>query len=239
MISGTRFASSYTSLWQELLPTGEAFVRRMNLDRERFVAPLDSRVEATRRALVNEVGFTMFKLSMSEGLSLGRTQYAKEDIDRIYLQAWETVQRSQWFVGLEVDQPNETEYDEVIEIARRLRNFFRGFHSGKNITLSPDFPGCGFVDDCVGDVLAEQTLYEVKSGERTFRLVDVRQVLIYLALNQSSKCYGINKVGFLNPRMGLFHSLDVDDLVFRVAGKSSVELFSDIVYFVSSSGVSR
>lgn len=239
MISGIKLASSFTSFWQELLPTGDAFVRRMNLNKERFVVPLGSEVEAARRALVNEMGFTMFKFSISDGLSLDRTQHTKEELGRIYLHAWETVQRAHWFVDSEVNQLDETERGEVIEIARRLRHFFREFHSGKTIALSPGFPGCGFVDNCVGDVLVEQTLYEVKAGERTFRLVDIRQILVYLALNQSSRCYEINRVGFLNPRMGVFYSLDVDELVIRVAGRPSVELLSDIIYFMSSGGLSR
>ena len=32
-----------------------------------------------------------------------------------------------WIADYEGD-PDETEYDEIIEIARRLRNFFREFH---------------------------------------------------------------------------------------------------------------
>jgi len=239
MISGIKLASSFTSFWQELLPTGEAFVRRMNLDKERFDVPLDSKIEAARHALVNEMAFITFKLSLSNGFSLDRIQYSKKELSQIYLYAWQSVQRSHWFIGSEADQPNDIERDEIIEIARRLRYFFREFHSSKTLTLSPSFPGCGFVDDCEGDVFVEQALYEIKAGERTFRLVDVKQILVYLALNQCSKHYEINRVGFLNPRMGVFYSLDVEELVLRLAGKSSVELLSDIVYFVSSSGVSR
>jgi hypothetical protein len=211
----------------------------MNLDKQRYYVPLDSKVQAARRALVNEMGFQMFRLSLGNGSSLDQTRYTTEELTQIYLQAWKSLQMSHWFRGSDASQPDEIERGEIVDIARRLRHFFRKQHSGKALQLSLVFPGCGFVDDSEGDVLVEQTLYEIKAGDRSFRLADVRQVLVYLAMNQSANCYNINKVGFLNPRLGVCYSLDVEELVHRVAGKSSVELLSDIVYFVSSSGVSR
>lgn len=239
MISVTRLSSSFTSFWQELLPTGDAFVRRMNLDKQRFCVPLDSKVQAARRALVNEMGFQMFKLSLGSGFSLDQTRYTTEELTQIYLQAWRSLQMSHWFRDSDASDLDEIERAETVEIARRLRHFFRELHSGKAPQLSVVFPGCGFVDNSEGDVLIEQTLYEIKAGDRSFRLIDIRQVLVYLAMNQSANYYDINKVGFLNPRLGVCYSLDVEELVVRVAGTSSVELFSDIVYFVSGSGVSR
>jgi hypothetical protein len=57
MISEKRLSSSFTSFWQELLPSGEAVLRKINLERKRYCPPLDSKVDASRRDLVSEIGF--------------------------------------------------------------------------------------------------------------------------------------------------------------------------------------
>lgn len=107
------------------------------------------------------------------------------------------------------------------------------------MTVSPHFPGCGFVDESEGDLLIGNTLYEIKSADRNFRLVDFRQVLVYLALNTSARTYDIRSVGLINPRTGDYFEIKVDEFARSISGKHSTELFSEVISFVSGGGVSR
>jgi hypothetical protein len=239
MISERRLASSFTSFWQDLLPAGAALVRRMNMNKERFCPPLDSQVDPTRRAFVNEAGYVLFKTSEESGLPPEEVHGGGETFRKICDYAWNSIQGSHRFMAPGSAELGEAESSEVLELARRLRDFFQEHGTGNPIGFWPQFAGCGFVDDCQGDILSGNTLYEVKGGERTFRLIDIRQILVYLALNMAAPCYEINQVILMNPRRGTYYKFQIDELAFSVSGKSSVELLSDIIHFVSSGDLSR
>ena len=87
---------------------------------------------------------------------------------------------------------------------------------------------------CKADVLFGETLYDIKAGDRDFRLVDVRQLITYCALNHAVSNYTINKVGVVNPRLGVFFNVGVDELVEGMTGTSAVELFEEITTFLST-----
>lgn len=234
MISEKRFSSSFTSFWQELLPSGEAVLRKINLEKKRYCPPLDSKVDASRRDLVSEIGFLLYKASVINKTSPKRIFDSQEDFDPICDQAVMTVER---FRG-SIAPPNQPEQNEAFSIATNLIGFFN-LHGITEIMVSPKFAGCGFVDDCVGDILAANTLYEIKAGERNFRLVDIRQIFAYLALNYSYSAYAIKDVGFVNPRMGIFYNTTANELAIQLSGKSAIQVTSEIVEFISSGGVSR
>lgn len=108
-----------------------------------------------------------------------------------------------------------------------------------SIICRPEFKGCGIVDKCEGDILIENTLYEIKAGERPFRSIDLRQVLTYLALNRISESVGIDSIGVVNPRVGISFEMSVDEFSFEISGRDAVSLMDSIVYGMSSGDVSR
>ena len=88
--------------------------------------------------------------------------------------------------------------EEAIELAKRLEDCFANL-PGEAVIIQPRFRGCGVLDSCYGDLLASQCLYEVKMVDRNLRGMDLRQVLVYCALNYRSQQYIINSVSILNP----------------------------------------
>jgi hypothetical protein len=139
-----------------------------------------------------------------------------------------------------VDDPSDIEIDAVNAIQDSLLNFVRQRSAQTlKVTFEPNFAGCGFLNPCVGDVLIGDALYEVKAGDRRFRSTDIRQLLTYCALNYAAGTCTIKKAGCVNPRRGTYFILELDAIAYAMAGKSSSELFSDIIYYVSSGGVSR
>lgn len=229
MISERKFAEAFTSFWQQLLPTADGFVRRTNLRLQRFREPLKSPVPAGRRALVNELGFQVFA---SIGKSKTISRLTSTSLKRV-----ESASSRLVSLGLEpdvVDKLSKVECAEVLELASRLAQFFRQFDRPTTLLLSPPFPGCGMINNCNGDVLADDTLYEIKAGDRDFRLVDIRQVIVYAALNHAGECFRISKLGLLNPRVGVFFKVSLESLARESGAGSAIEMFSEIAEFVSS-----
>jgi hypothetical protein len=61
MISGIAFSKLYSSLWRDVAPTTDLFVRRINLSQYERVFPESIMPTAPRRrGFVNEVAFAMF-----------------------------------------------------------------------------------------------------------------------------------------------------------------------------------
>jgi hypothetical protein len=239
MISNRRFISSFTSFWKELTPVGNRFVRDMNYRDERFCKPLVSEVDAKRRGEVSDIGFYLFKAALEEAVSLDAAGQAEEAVRKICSPSSPFRARLRSFGETRFRRPNKRECLEAVEIAKRLLVFFREYKPSKQIVLSPRFPGCGFLDGGEGDVLADKTLYEIKGGQRPLRLVDVRQILVYLALNESLRSHEIDRVGFVNPRIGIHFELEVDKFASCISGKYSAELLAELIEFVSNAGVSR
>ncbi len=121
---------------------------------------------------------------------------------------------------------------EALILATALLSFFRS-HSWRIFITTPFFPGCGWLDDAEGDVLANETLIEIKAGDRLFRGIDLRQILCYCALNFSAKSYEIEGICLLNPRSGTYFGDDLEHLCQQTAGTSATNVLGEIVNYVS------
>ena len=123
-------------------------------------------------------------------------------------------------------------------MARQTQDYFNDIDKNEPV-LFPPFPGCGFIVESYGDVIAGHTIYEVKAGERSFRSADFRQLLAYSALNYAAEKYHITHLAILNPRIGTYFRAEVEDVARAVSGLTSAELFEEIIQFVSSGAVSK
>lgn len=233
MISERKFATSFTSFWRELLPMGDAFLRRTNLTKSRFKDPLQRVTRPERRALVNELGFRLLGGAVHDG-KIVEDDLPEELVDKLAYQAAEYISSLRNPTGEIIPVPDKVERREAFTIFGRLKGFFQSPSVNDALLVSPVFNGCGIVQQCKADVLYGETLYEVKAGERDFRLVDVRQLIVYCALNHVVPNYTIKKVGVVNPRLGVFFRIDIDELVESMTGTSAVELFEEITAFLSN-----
>ena len=129
---------------------------------------------------------------------------------------------------------DDSEIKETKLIAEKLFDYFFYCEKGMAITISPYFSGCGLVSNCFGDVLAGTTLYEVKSGERDFRIADLKQILIYLTLNYSLHQNTIAQIGLVIPRLGNYIVLSVKDAIELASGQSTVDCFNELINFFDS-----
>lgn len=237
MISETAFSQSFSSTWRLLAPATDLFVRKVNsMLREREFAPLNSTVLPERRGFINEAAFQFFRIRREW---FNWTRPRNELMSMAAEAAKATICRIERIDPADIPDPSRAEEDDIFDIAERLQMFFSRVSGGQSLQVQPKFPGCGIIDTCFGDVRFGDTLYEVKAGDRTFRSMDLRQLLIYAALCKSAQMSPLRRVGLLNPRTGVTFSIGLDHLCLEVSGTQSEELLTEIVRVVSSGDTSR
>jgi hypothetical protein len=234
LISETKFSRYSSSTWKSLTPTMEIFIRKINLELyEREFDPMTSNVHPSRRGFVNEIAFQFFIESMA---SPSITEGAQ---DRAISKARALIVRIEDSRLSDVSPLKPEEMLDAREQLRRLRIFFEKQSNGATIELSPTFAGCGIIDTCNGDIYFGNMLFEVKAGDRSFRSIDLRQVLTYAALNYAQSKRRIDRVGLFNPRMGISFSTGINELCVEVSGHSASHTLSEIVRVISSGEISR
>ena len=238
MIDAKRFAIVYNAFWQSATPTCDLFIRRANLDGyERWDAPVDGPRKGARQPLSAEYAFSVFVIA-HEIRSGTIAKLSKKDI---HARAWqETKDRLRPYAvqGLDLDTDfSDEERADSEDLTRRLVTFF--FGRDLTLTTRPRFPGCGYIDMSEGDVLCGSTLFEVKTVDRKFRGMDLRQLLTYAALNKSAKMVEISHIGLFNPRRGISVEFELEELCLGISGKTAEVLLSEIIETVSSGEMSR
>ncbi len=234
MITEKLFASSHHAFWHDLLPMGEHYIRSVNHDLERFDKPLQARSSPAVRGIVNELAFRLFVKATTDGVPVEEVEASA--IAEAVASATAFIKSFRQHGRGPMQVPDDRAIQEAIDLARRTGNFFRQA-TGAQLLLQPPFQGCGWLSACEGDVLSSYALYEVKAGARLFRMLDVRQVLVYCALNFSAKAYEIRDIGLVNPREGTYFTETLGRLCDLLAGRSSIEVLSEIVEYVSESVV--
>ncbi|MET3650801.1 hypothetical protein [Dyella japonica] len=231
MITERKFSVSYTSLWREITPSADNFIRHINLASERFVPPYTALSPAELNGPVNE---SAFRLSREIWLA-GDVGPASEDgVCRI----WSDV--CSW---LGEAPQGRFEFSEAVltdirEVATSIGAFLR-ISGGSEVVFEPPFRGCGSISSCVGDLIVGSTLVEIKAGDRGFRAVDLRQLFTYAALARSAGAPLVSGVCLLNPRWGVVWHGSLDEAAVGCGAQSSIDLLDDIVRNAVLLGVSR
>lgn len=238
MISERRLAETYTSFWHDNLRTGEAAVKFVNGQLERVFDPIESRISPRRREFINEAAFFLFTSRVERGLLKSGKPPPSAEVEESCAAALKQLARLRT-VPFDSESPiNHMERNEVVDLGMRLEKLFTPVTPEEELHVCPPFAGCGIVKGCYGDVLKGSTLHEIKSGDRNFRLIDLRQLFIYGALNYAEPLYKLTHFSYVNPRRGVWYREKIDNLVHFATGKSTVELFSEIVDFITSDRVS-
>ena len=228
MISERTLAHRYTSFWNQLAPMAERFVRECNVSSDEWKPPLLSGTRPDRRGLINETAFNFFANAVA-GVKGGTTEAQDKAKEKI-------AQLERKDLGA-IASLDEVEVREAEALSNRLMAYVQEMHAAA--VPRPMFPGCGVLDDTEGDILAGTTLIEVKAGQRNFRVVDWRQLLVYASMNWLSSSYSVDRIGVVNPRQGTAFVADVDEICEGMCGLSASEVYDRIVKFISMELTSR
>ncbi|WP_148773596.1 hypothetical protein [Bradyrhizobium rifense] len=193
-----------------------------------------------RRGFINEVAFAAFCQTANNNVGWPPGELTPEELVRAvsYVRSLPIRRETQGDIAADGGLAPE-EIVDIDEQRRRLIWMFLFNKPAGSLLTEPTFPGCGMIDSCKGDLIASDALYEVKAGDRLFRSIDVRQLIVYGALNFIAKRFKIERLGLFNPRIGIGATMSADDLCFEISGKQSSELFSEIAAAFSSGEISR
>ena len=230
MITEKRFAASHHAFWRELLPMGERYIRAVNAGLARFCEPLTGTAAPKFHGVLSELAFLMFVRAVQNGKQMSALTPSEVQEDVSAATSFIERFRKQGRGPLAI--PRDTEIREATALAERMADFFQKAADGP-LLLQPTFPGCGWLSECQGDVFSSNVLFELKSGTRPFRMLDIKQVLIYCALDFSRNVYDIKDICLVNPRTGSYFSVPINSLCELVAGRSSVDVLGDIVEYAS------
>lgn len=238
MISERTFAERYTSFWRQAFTIGEEVVRFINKNlTQEFSDPRPQPDREVRYDLISEISLRWFAARVVDG-RLSQHRPSASELERLAAEACAFVGRLRGAPVPELPPPSPTEVKEAEALAEVLVEFARTEADRELIVPRPPFAGCGLLAACRGDLLIGQTLYEVKAVEEGFEQPDIRQLLTYCTLNFAAPRYDICQVGLVNPRKGTFFRSDLEVLVQNLSGKSSTELFYEIIDFLSTERVS-
>jgi len=235
------FARERSGFWHELLPMEEKFVRELNtLRTQQFARRTKALVAHFDRDFVNELGFRLFRETARNPRLFAVRSMDRVDLESLISETRKFIEQLRSSSG-RPSQPLIVKAVHVTEaqaIAQRLRRCFQTEMFLKTLTFHPAFLGCGIVDEATGDIYTEGTLFEVKAGDRSFRATDVRQLLVYCALNQAGAGFPIRNVGLVNPRVGTRAIVGLDECALQMAGESAPDLLAAIVHELSRVDVS-
>ena len=206
----------------------DAFIRAQNASPNHFARLVASLAPPAERGVINEAAFLLFKRSISSG---SPDYFSEEAVAEAIEKAMKKNERLPRSISANFEPMSTLAPYECSSIAQNLYLHFRA--EVAPVIVNPTFPGCGWVSDAEADILCGTTLYEVKAGDRQFRLSDLRQLLTYCALNFSAKSHDIIDVSLINPRSGIIIKDSLDKLCWRTAGTSAVSVMSEIVSFIS------
>ena len=132
----------------------------------------------------------------------------------------------------------EVEQEEGLSLAQNYERFFEQRGCGEGIEFDPIIPGAGFLQTCKGDISIGPALFEVKTVNRNLAGKDIRQLIVYLALQATAGNRRWTRAGFLNPRKAEYHEFDVNTVITQISGGRSVpEVYRDLVDFACSRDV--
>ena len=244
MISERQLANGFSGFWQELLPLlTPRFVRLFNQCYVEQLVDSDGRelnaipvsVANDHPATVAEAAFFMAKLAADSAIpvaeAIGNPAFCKEAASLAIGVVDE-------FEGATLNSEfklSEEELEEAIQLAKHYDFLYPHFGEAPDLRFSPSVPGAGFLPACRGDLAISETLLEIKTVNRNFSGADLRQLMIYLALDASSGVRSWSSAGFFNPRRGIVATFTVDTLLFKLSGgRTPTDVFDELVGFAST-----
>jgi hypothetical protein len=221
----------FTSFWNDTIPFCDVAVAEINKHLcATFQSPLVSTTSGSRHALVNELGFELFRAAVGSTESASLVAQRPDELNRLMTGVRDHLAQ---FAGTQPKPCSEKEVREAVELASRLEAFFSQYGDLKTRLY---IAGCGSLSACEADAWADRTLYEIKAGDRPFLGADIRQLLVYCAINSESRQYEIERVCLVNPRRGKYYAADVEDLCIRVAGAGRYEVTNRIINLLTDAG---
>lgn len=230
MISERTIAEKFTSIWKLSFPfLNSNFMRVFNesqvckFEQLEVSMPSDVRYDLVAESAFNIVAKAYNNCSVDDIVSDSKM------LNNIVKYTAESIWLSSNYNKEELIL-NESEIQQIIQLSNNFLCFIAS-HNATTVNFKPSFRGFGFVPDLEGDISIDDILYEVKTVKRNFKTSDLKQLSIYLALQQVDDNHkSWEYAGLYNPRTGAYSKFKVSSFISSVTGgKTPNEAFSDFL----------
>lgn len=221
MISEVSFSRGYTSFWTEYTPWIGDFVGSINKGMGlQTQSPITVTDDAIHRSINNIIAFTIFK---------NIVKFKNDNIEDAKDEAF-AIAKNYPRNNLETYSFTNANYQVIKQLANRLAYQYKD----KVVEFYPQFWGCGILESCQGDLHYDDTLVEIKAGERGLLSSDIKQIITYSALNWlSRKPMIIKQIEFYNPRQGILWKSNLNDMILSISNLPPADLFDQIGKYLS------
>ena len=244
MISERSVAEEFDGFWGSTLPLlTSSFVRVFNEASVEYLGggthfgmseqPLSDHIK--KHDLVAEFSFQLAKMVNEYSTNVNQVRSDKKKLELAFSRALDFLKKYE--IKSYEELLNEHEVNDALNLAEQYEFFF-DYLDASDIQFSPRIAGAGFMQDCLADLSVDSTLYEIKTVSRNISGKDIKQLLLYLALQYST---GENKwvyAGFYNPRKALNYRFSVEHIIERTSGgRPSSDVFMEIIDFLATRGI--
>ena len=239
MISERQLVGGFQQLWGEVLPLltphfvhvfNEAYRQPLKKADGTPVPAVPNGV-ATDPSLVAEYAFHLVRLAHEYSIPLSDIGQNKELLSEAGANALALIREYESHEGKAPETLNSGELAESLLLVNNYERFLLG-RAEEVIEFSPHIPGAGFVDACNGDLSVSNALFEVKTVNRNIAGKDLRQLLVYLALQAATGTRRWSEAGLFNPRRALVYEFSIDKVIpIMSGGRWSTEVFELMVEY--------
>lgn len=240
MISEKAFIQNHPSFWKTLFPLANIFMRGIQLECKQKQNDLDMYTKGRRFSFVSQIGFMVFVHCIKDArLHFPQNEIKKEapwyeEIEMLCITQFRLFEDDDDTIRAPL---NNDEFEDAKKLSLRLLERFE--NKKKNILIYPEFAGCGWLDTCYGDIVVENTIYEIKSVNRNYNISDYRQLMVYCALNHLSKQHNIQTIALYNPRKDILCTHKLEDFASAISGATFNDLCWEIINYIGSEDTSK
>jgi hypothetical protein len=230
-------ANGFSAVWSDCFPMlsptfiiafNEAFARPI-LGSNGIVQPVPSITKSAHPDVLAEFGFRLASVAHHSGMGARIAGSDVVIVDAANSAAATRIREFRPSLSLNDLRLSVQEQAEGMHLATVYEEFLRLWPT-ETVTFSPAVRGNGIVNSCFADLGVGRTLFEVKTVSRLFQSKDLRQLLVYLALESAAGEQRWEYGGFLNPRLATFCTFSIDWLVSRLSGGRPPKIvFTDFV----------
>lgn len=246
MISERSFAASFSSFWTELLPMlTPSFVSIVNNGykkslKDEYGMPINSvqkHPDIEDASIVSEFAFYLAQISLNKKFNIEEVFSNEKLREQAEYSALRIIAQYEGTSKYQRKSLTKAELNEGMILALNYQNFLKDRGKGQRIDFNPTILGAGFLAKCTADLSIGDTLFEIKTVNRNLASKDIRQLIVYLALQSVTGDRRWLKAGFLNPRKAVYHEFFVDDIIYRMSGRSAIEVFQDLITYICTRDV--
>jgi hypothetical protein len=227
MINEKQLSEYFHSFWQDHFPLLDPmFVRRFNVEQKERLETTDGRIllpislpdEIERFDLVAEVASELAIESYRK--RSGGTADHGAAIARAR-------KRIAFLRGVEIAEPADNELSQADLLLNHYEAFFDTIEREGAVEFRPRIKGIGVLREMEGDLSTAKTLFEVKAVNRNIQGSDLRQLICYLVAGLASRQYTWDEYCIFNPRLAVYYSGRVSELLDYLSGRSAPECISE------------